>query len=87
MRVTRGARRPNSRLHSDFSLATDFVALPHLYLFSTDGVYLCLLSNGKFVDHYIWASGEGDLEIITILLNLRDTPDVFDLLDDFIRET
>lgn len=71
----------------DFSIATEFGVCPYLDLFSSDGVHLCLLPNGKFVDHYLLASSDSDFEVIAILLNLRDALELFDLFDDFIRET
>lgn len=71
----------------DFSITTEFGVRPYLDLFSSDGVHLCLLPNGKCVDHYLRSSRDSDFEIIAFLLNLSDAPELFNLFDDFIRET
>lgn len=61
--------------------------LAYLDLLSSECLQLWLLSKGESVDEDLSASSDRHFEVVTILLNLRDTLDVFAFLDEFIRKT
>lgn len=65
----------------------NFSVLAYLDLLSSDGVQLCLLSNGEGIDKDVWAGSDGYFEVVTSLLNLGDALYVFAFLDELIRET
>lgn len=60
---------------------------PYLDLLPSDGLQLGLLSDGKRVDEDFGARGDCHLKVVTVLLNLRDTLDIFAFLDELIRKT
>lgn len=65
------------------------VTIPSSYLdfLSSEGLQLALLADGEGIHHDLGAGGDGDLEVVAILLNLRNALDVLALLDQVIRET
>lgn len=61
--------------------------IAYLDLLPSHGLQLALLSQGELVLDHFGPGGDGELEVLPILHDLRHSLDVLPLLDEVVRQT